>query len=245
MEKKPSQSAAMSLFGTSPRADGETTTAGWTPTRARSGGGGLFDDDDNDSSNGHGSTPRVKASNMKNGAGLFDDASSSPWDMPTPRKKPSRAAVLQSLLPVSAVPESYVVAFDEAVRGGRSVANDGVAQVFAAARLGPEAQKRIVSLVSADDDGGDGGDSLRLGRNEFNVLLALVGLAQEGEVISLDGVDERRRSTSFSSHPLPYLCLSCPFVHVVYLSLLSAPSHLSHPPRHPSMPYLAYPPSCL
>ena len=38
-----------------------------------------------------------------------------------------------------------------------------------------------------------GANELDLGRNEFNVLLALGGLAQEGEVVSLDGVDERRR----------------------------------------------------
>ena len=39
-----------------------------------------------------------------------------------------------------------------------------------------------------------GGQLSDLGRTEFNVLLALIGLAQEHEDITLDGVDERRKS---------------------------------------------------
>ena len=36
--------------------------------------------------------------------------------------------------------------------------------------------------------------STSLDRNEFNVFLALVGLAQKGDIVSLDSVDEHRQS---------------------------------------------------
>ncbi|OAQ78952.1 sorting nexin Mvp1 [Purpureocillium lilacinum] len=160
-------------------------------TKARGGGGGggggLFDEQS--------SSQRTSSSN-----GLFDDHDggggggddSSPWDMPTPRRQRSRADVIRNLLPPSDVPDTYIETFDAVLRdddggsGGR-VTSGGVAKLFANARLGPEAQARIMSLVAP----GDGSD-VSLGRNEFNVVLALVGLAQEGDIISLDGVDERR-----------------------------------------------------
>lgn len=175
----------MSLFGTSPT-DDEPAVA--SPGKKRgAGGGGLFDNDE----------PSNKSSNS-----LFaddgGDGDDSPWSMPTPRKKQSRAEMVRSLLPSSDVPDSYIEAFDTitAQRGGRTVNSDGVAQVFAAARLSePSTQTRIVSLVTPEADGSD----VNLDRTEFNVLMALVGLAQEGEVISLDSVDERKRSESLLS----------------------------------------------
>ncbi|CRK38361.1 hypothetical protein BN1708_020495, partial [Verticillium longisporum] len=63
----------------------------------------------------------------------------------------------------------------------------GVAKVFAAARLGADEQASIMAIIAPN------GNDVAVGRNEFNVFLALIGLAQEGEAISLDGVDERRR----------------------------------------------------
>lgn len=144
----------------------------------------------------------------KSTGGLFDEAESktssnslfadddgghggSPWDMPTPRKKQSRADLVRNLLSVSDVPDSYIETFDIMLRedgdGGR-IAAGGIAKLFATARLGADAQARIMSLVAPGDS------HVTLGRAEFNVVLALVGLAQEGEIISLDGVDERRRS---------------------------------------------------
>ena len=191
----------MSLFGsTPPDHDGGEPTMASTPrrqTKARGGGGGcgggggggLFDEQS--------SSQRTSSSN-----GLFDDHDggggggddSSPWDMPTPRRQRSRADVIRNLLPPSDVPDTYIETFDAVLRdddggsGGR-VTSGGVAKLFANARLGPEAQARIMSLVAP----GDGSD-VSLGRNEFNVVLALVGLAQEGDIISLDGVDERRAS---------------------------------------------------
>lgn len=168
----------MSLFGSSPTEDSPGLGSSTGPTRR--GGAGLFDDD-----SGSG-TPKPSNS-------LFaddNDSHDSPWDMPTPRKQQSRADLIRNLLPGSDVPDAYIETFDIVVRedgSGGQVTSGGVAKLFATARLGADAQARIMSLVAP------GGGDVLLGRNEFNVLLALVGLAQEGEVISLDGVDERRR----------------------------------------------------
>lgn len=172
----------MSLFGKSPPGNDEPSTA--TLSKSSSGRDELFDE--------------PKSSHKASSSSLFADdggEGDSPWSMPTPRKQQSRAEMVRNLLPPSDVPDNYIEAFDTVVgqSGSRGVTSDGVAKVFAAARL-PDAstQSRIVSLVAPDADGGD----VNLGRNEFNVLMALVGLAQEGEIISLDGVDERRRSKS-------------------------------------------------
>jgi sorting nexin-8 len=123
-----------------------------------------------------------------------DPGSDSPWDMPTPRKQQSRAELVRTLLPASDVPDSYIDAFDTLVSehgtGGR-VTSGGIARTLAAAKLGADAQARIMGIVAPG--GGDRGDG-SLDRNQFNVLLALIGLAQEGEAIGLDGIDERRRS---------------------------------------------------
>jgi sorting nexin-8 len=189
----------MSLFGSSP--------PGNEPSLGRDDGGGMFDD-----------PPSKKAAG---GSSLFadegDNEGDSPWAMPTPRKKKSRADVIRDLLPASDVPESYIETFDTVVRndsaqGGRAVSSDGLAKLFAAARLSePTTQARIVSLVTPE---GSSSDDIALGRSEFNVLLALVGLAQEGEVISLDGVDERRRSKSNTCYDflLPFFGMIVSFV---------------------------------
>lgn len=189
----------MSLFGSSP--ENESPAALATPTKDRGARpSGLFSDD----------APRQKSSGS-----LFDnndDGDDSPWAMPTPRKQQSRAEVVRNLLPSSDVPDAYIEIFDIAAEGGRMVSADGVARVFTAAGIKDQATKtRIVSVVSPDASG----DEVRLQRAEFNVLLALVGLSQEGEAISLDGVDERRRSkcrclfswSDLSSH-VPRVALS-------------------------------------
>ncbi|KAF0643148.1 hypothetical protein FPSE5266_06491 [Fusarium pseudograminearum] len=164
----------MSLFGSSPTEDSPALSP---PGPARRGGSGLFDEE----------------STSKPSNSLFaddDDSQDSPWDMPTPRKQQSRADLIRSLLAGSDVPDSYIEIFDTVVRedgSGGQATSGGIAKLFATARLGADAQARIMSLVAP------GGGDIKLGRNEFNVLLALVGLAQEGEIISLDGVDERRK----------------------------------------------------
>lgn len=138
-----------------------------------------------------------------------DDPSgpASPWDLPTPRKQKSRADLLRSLLPTSDVPESYIEIFDAVVRdsgsGGR-ITSGGVARTLSAAHVSADEQARIMAIIAPN-----GGGDVSLGRNEFNALLALIGLAQEGEDPNLDSVDERRRSQYTFLHP-PELPLSVP-----------------------------------
>ncbi|WYZ39710.1 hypothetical protein EsH8_IV_000051 [Colletotrichum jinshuiense] len=171
----------MSLFGSSPPTESPSITSA-APSRS------LFDEE-----------PMSKsASNSLFTDDDFAAAENSPWDMPTPRKKQSRADLVRNLLSASDVPDSYIETFDTVVRedgnGGRVNAG-GIAKLFAAARLGADHQAQIMSMV-VPAAGGD----IAVGRGEFNVLLALIALAQEGESISLDTVDERRRNL-----PLPKL----------------------------------------
>jgi sorting nexin-8 len=81
------------------------------------------------------------------------------------------------------------------VNGGDSVGGKisaaGVTRVLSAGKLGADDQSHIMRLISSSGQLSD------LSRNEFNVLLALIGLAQEHEDITLDSVDERRRSQCF------------------------------------------------
>ncbi|KAH8899018.1 hypothetical protein GQ53DRAFT_817226 [Thozetella sp. PMI_491] len=157
-----------------------------------------------------------------------DSAAPSPWDMPTPRKQQSRGDVIRNLLPVSDVPDSYVETFDAVVRddpgSSGQISSGGVARTLAAARLSADDQARINSLVAParSDDGG-------LGRAEFNVLLALVGLAQDDEPLSLDTVDEHRRNL-----PVPKL------LGLVNNSVASIPFDASElaakPPQRPATP---------
>ena len=144
----------------------------------------LFDDDDASPA------PGSKSS-------LFDNDNapgSSPWGIPTP-KKAARGDLIKSLLPASDVPDNYIDLFDNVVNGGDGVGGKisaaGVTRVLSAGKLGADEQSRIMSLISSSGQLSD------LSRNEFNVLLALIGLAQEHEDITLDGVDERRRSQCF------------------------------------------------
>ena len=162
----------MSLFGSSPDDAG--------PQAHSEQKSSLFDDE--------------QQSGAKTGSSLFDDDGGngdSPWGMPIP-KKAGRSNVIQNLLPTSAVPESYIDAFDALGEsgykdnGGRIVTS-GVQKLFEGSGLGTTEQNRILKLVSGEREVG-------LGRNEFNVLLALMGLSQEREEASLDSVDERRRS---------------------------------------------------
>ncbi|PTB49388.1 hypothetical protein M431DRAFT_126138 [Trichoderma harzianum CBS 226.95] len=166
---------SMSLFGDEPTDNGPAL--GSSPRRGGARSSGLFEDE---------------PASGRNSSSLFDDGSgaSSPWDMPTPRKQQSRAELIRNLLPASDVPESYIETFDAVVReDGQDgqVTASGIAKLFAVARLEADAQARIMSLVAP------GGSDVLLSRNEFNVVLALIGLAQEGDIISLDGVDERRK----------------------------------------------------
>ncbi|KAF4512262.1 hypothetical protein G6O67_001427 [Ophiocordyceps sinensis] len=173
----------MSLFGTSPtHSDGEPTT------RQRQ-----------TEVPGPKGYPEVPGPMDYPDSDLFGEGSSggddepSPWDLPTRRKQQNRGDMIRNLLPPTDVPDSYIETFDTVLgEDGSSghVTAGGVAKLLAMARLGAEAQARITSLLTQDGDS----SAISLGRSEFNVLLALIGLAQEGDVISLDGVDERRKN---------------------------------------------------
>lgn len=153
--------------------------------------------------------PAPIASNSRSKNSLFDDEPSpapgsksslfadddapgaSPWGMPTP-KKAARGELIKNLLPASDVPDSYIDLFETIVKGddqvGGKINAAGVGRVLSAGNLGADDQSHIMSIISPSGKLSD------IGRNEFNVLLALIGLAQEHEDITLDSVDERRRS---------------------------------------------------
>jgi sorting nexin-8 len=176
----------MSLFGTSP----DDSDAAATAARSRH---SLFDDEPSP-------VPASKSS-------LFADDDNvpgmSPWGLPTPKKAP-RGELIKTLLPASDVPDSYIDLFDNVLKSGDSeggkINSSGVGKVLSAGNLSSDDQARILSLIAT------GGQVASLGRNEFNVLLALIGLAQEREDISLDGVDERRRSQCIVRSWLLGLC---------------------------------------
>ncbi|KAK3358493.1 hypothetical protein B0T24DRAFT_540421 [Lasiosphaeria ovina] len=176
----------MSLFGSSPpNGSPVMTTASFANSRSS-----LFEDE----------APMTKSTTTALFADDDESRAASPWDhMPTPRKQPTRADLLRNLLPPSDAPDSYIEVFENIIREDGNeghVTSGGIARTLAAGKLGADEQARIMSIISSG--GGDG--DLSLGRNEFNVLLALIGLAQEGETVSLDSVDERRRNL-----PLPKL----------------------------------------
>lgn len=185
----------MSLFGTSPTEDARPSSSLSSPATGRlttSRSGGLFDDDnDNDNNVMH---KKTSASSLfADDSIVREDDSSSPWDLPAPRPRKSRRDVLRSLLPAEDVPSSYVDVFDAINReeGGEGRIRAGaISKLFAVAGLERGEQTHIMESLAPGVDS----DDVSLGRDEFNVLLAMVALGQEGEVISLDAVDERRRS---------------------------------------------------
>jgi len=156
----------MSLFGESP------------PRSTRQTKSSLFDDDE--------------APN-KGSSGLFTDDNTnndpSPWDFPT-SKKQARGNVVKSLLQGTDVPEQYVDAYDLIISNGggsdAGVSLDAARKLVLESRISSGEQEKALQII--------GGGAEGLGRSEFNVLLALIGLAQEGEELSLDAVDERKRS---------------------------------------------------
>lgn len=165
----------MSLFGTSP----DETPSEVNPSRLSK--SSLFDDE---------------PSHSQSGSALFADDSpdgDSPWDMPPP-KRAGRQNLIKTLLPASDVPDTYVDAYDlildSSDRGGAGIGLTTIRQILSSSSLTAADQAKILNLVLPG--GHESSDSL--GRNEFNVLLALVGLAQEGEDITFDAVDERRSS---------------------------------------------------
>ncbi|KAL4949884.1 hypothetical protein BDW69DRAFT_197715 [Aspergillus filifer] len=164
------------------------------------------------------------------GSSLFandDDGLSSPWSNNT-AKRTSREQLLKTLLPDSDVPESYIDAYDLVLsageRAGSGAGLTSVRELLSGGGLSATDQAKILNLVlSGDTDRSNG-----LSRGEFNVLLALIGLAQEGEDLTFDTVDDRRKKL-----PVPrssYLDT----LHAKQDSAMSAPSQ--EPPATPPAP---------
>lgn len=133
--------------------------------------------------------------NNKGGSSLFADESysnDSPWGLPTP-KKAARGSLVKSLLPAESVPDAYIDAYDALLesgeRAGNGISLSTVKKLLGDSGLEEGDQAKILEIVSQP-----GEESAGLGRSEFNVLFALIGLAQEHDDITLDSVDERKRS---------------------------------------------------
>lgn len=173
----------MSLFGTSP----EESSGANSAHRSKS---SLFADDPS-----HGAT----SGGSGGAASLFADET--PGSGPSwTNKRAARHELVKTLLPASDVPESYTDAYDQILDGGDQVGAGigltSVREILSGSGLSATDQAKVLNLVvSSDGDSADG-----VGRNEFNVLLALVGLAQEGEELTLDAVDDRRKSKSCIIH---------------------------------------------
>lgn len=164
----------MSLFGSSP----ENSLMGNSVQQSKS---SLFADE-----------PSAGASSS-----LFadDDTSSSPWNTHT-NKRASRQQLVKTLLPGLDVPESYINAYNQVLnvgdRVGAGIGLTSVREILSGSGLSATDQERILNLVVSDGESTNA--NIGVGRGEFNVLLALVGLAQEGEDLTYDAVDDRRKS---------------------------------------------------
>ena len=114
----------------------------------------------------------------------------------------TRQDLIKNLLSETDVPESYIDAYDSVLNAGSTVGSGisltAVREVLAGSGINATDQTNILNLV-ASGDGIDDAMGNGFGRAEFNVLLTLVGLAQEGEDVTLDSVDERRNSRIDSS----------------------------------------------
>ncbi|KAJ5020436.1 hypothetical protein J3E73DRAFT_411904 [Bipolaris maydis] len=149
------------------------------------------------------------------GNSLFADDlgdNDSPWAFPTP-KKAGREALVRSLLPPTDVPDSYIDAFDALLDAGHGHGN-GISLW----------DSRPRPIQDPRDCAARRWKAAELGRNEFNVVFALIGLAQEHEDITLDSVDERKRNLPVPTcipssnpqrpatrrlRPAPCLCIHC------------------------------------
>ena len=164
----------MSLFGTSPDESSPAKPSSRPQSKS------LFED---------AARPISNASNS-----LFaDDANNdSPWSIPTP-KKAGRAELIRNLIPGASAPEPYIDAFDAIHESGDSVSGNissaGITKLLQNSGISGTEQTNLLRIIAPG-----GAAAVGVDRNTFNVLLALIGLAQEGDEATLDGVDERKRS---------------------------------------------------
>ncbi|TQS38255.1 hypothetical protein Golomagni_01245 [Golovinomyces magnicellulatus] len=124
------------------------------------------------------------------------------------QKKSVRKKAMRNLPQLSLVPKRY----DEIFLKKRKhdsindvIKVDAIINVLAESRLFPQDERLILQKIFQESQPSD------LTRNEFNVMLALIGLAQASEKITLDGVLQRENDlpvpilsgSSNSSPPLP------------------------------------------
>lgn len=199
----------MSLFGSSPGG-----SPGLPP---------LFRDDDDGLTPGgdilRTSSQPVNVGGPNTSRGLFDDVGDGDiWALPVPRSRSvgpgtsvpggvslnggGRKDVVKVLLNDgnANVPPVYGEVYEKVMTEypapgfGGGVSSMGVRRVIEEAGLDEDVGtgRRIREAVMGVGGMADSG----VGRGEFSVLMAMVGLAQEGEDVSIDGVDDRRRSKS-------------------------------------------------
>ncbi|CCU75177.1 sorting nexin mvp1 [Blumeria hordei DH14] len=100
----------------------------------------------------------------------------------------SSSKFVKRLIPSSAIPNRYVEIFEsisqEDVSFNRKIDAAGIAKTFACSMLDKEVEQLILEILYA------GNQTTSLNRNEYSVLLALIGFAQERREISLDNVNQ-------------------------------------------------------
>ncbi|TQB69239.1 Sorting nexin mvp1 [Monascus purpureus] len=164
----------MSLFGTSPE---DSSGTGFGQGRSS-----LFSDESGTGANASSS--------------LFADddfGSKSLWSSSN-TKRAARHKLVKTLLADTDVPDSYIDTYDLVLSAGNGVGSGigltAVREILAGSGLNATDQAKILNLIVPSESS----HSDNLGRPEFNVLLALIGLAREGEDITFDAVDERRKN---------------------------------------------------
>ena len=170
----------MSLFGTSPENSSVTQPRTKQPSKS------LFDDE------------ARPASNANNSLFADDSGNDSPWSIPTP-KKAGRSELIKNLVPPTNAPESYVDAFDTILESEESttgrISSAAVTKLLQNSGMSSGEQSSISRVIFSGST-----TAADLERNTFNVLMALIGLVQEGEEATLDGVDERRKGMLAHAH---------------------------------------------
>lgn len=127
-----------------------------------------------------------------NSSSLFDDGNE--WSLPAPKASRARggsnAEVVRTLLKGANIPDEYIDLFDDLKRDEGPINVSLLKRLMGSASLGNDVQSKILNVLGK----AGAADNSSINRDEFNVFLALIGLNKEGEEVSLDAVDERRRS---------------------------------------------------
>ncbi|EPS39193.1 hypothetical protein H072_7028 [Dactylellina haptotyla CBS 200.50] len=161
----------MSLFGSTP--------PNGSPIRNRN---SLFDDD-------------LGGSVTNNRSSLFDDGldGGSPWSMPTPRSKRSgsNSEMIKNVMRGAFIPQQYIDLYDELSTTFGNVTVGALERLLGESRTKPSDWDRILDLIA----GRNRDDGTVVARDGFNVFLALVALAEDGdEYLGFDAVDDRKEN---------------------------------------------------